>query len=102
MSDDEQDATEREILLREMREISHVLFKKPWADEIEYKLWAVMVGDAEDIDGKRLAVPILAHIDALNQYTDKAGGWFAGETLEQFVSHDEWEPRYAAWRAKKK
>jgi hypothetical protein len=90
--------TPREILLREMREISFALTRSTWNPELPYQLWAVLAGDGDSIEGKRLAAPVLAHIDALSKYADDCGGWFTGESLDAFVDIEDWETRYAKWR----
>ena len=98
MTEDKQTAA-RENLLRELRDLSHAITRESWAQDIQYKLYAVMVGDADDIDGKPLAPPLLSHIDALPRLSDMAGGWFAENDIAAFAETADWEARYDAWRA---
>jgi hypothetical protein len=93
------DVTPPEILLREMREISFALYRKPWSEDLAFKLYAVLVGDADSIDGNPLPSPVLAHIDALGKYSDGAGGWFTADSPDGFLDLDAWEEKYAAWRS---
>ena len=100
MSEDKR-AAARDNLLRELRDLSHAVTRQAWADEIQYQLYAVMVGDAENIGGKPLAAALLSHIDALPRLSELAGGWFADNDPAAFVDLDEWEKKYDAWRAAK-
>ena len=101
MSEDKR-AAARVNLLRELRDLSHVLTKESWANEIQFKLYALAVGDAVDVDGKQPAAAFLSHIDALPRLSQLAGGWFADNDAEAFVDLDAWEAKYEAWREAKK
>ena len=91
----------REQLVREMREISHAFLRTPWAEGLPFKLYAVMNGDQDGIDGKAVPIPVMAHIDALATYSKNAGGWPTGDGVETFVDLHDWEAKYDDWKAKK-
>ena len=88
----------RAQLLSELRELSFQLTRTQWAPEINYKIYAVLAGDAEAVDGKPLANPILAHVDALEAYSLDAGGWPSGDTVDSYVDLDAWKKLYADWK----
>ena len=90
----------RKQLLNELRELSFQLTRTQWATVINYKIFAVLSGDSDAVDGKVLANPIMAHVDALEAYSKDAGGWPAGDTVESYVELEEWTPLYAAWKAR--
>ena len=60
----------------------------------------LLSGDSDAYNGKPLAVPLLAHIDALGGYSEMAGGWPTADTLESYVSVDDWSQLYAEWKKK--
>ncbi len=89
----------RTQLLGELREISFQLTRTQWDKDVQFKVWAVLSGDTDKYNGKPLANPLLAHIDALETYGRNAGGWPAGETVESYVDTAEWQKLYEGWKA---
>jgi hypothetical protein len=89
----------QDTLQREMKEICFALTRQQWVPGMEFKLYAVLVGDRPDVDGQRLAAPLLAHIDGLDTFSADAGGWYTGDRLESFLPMPEWKARYASWRS---
>ncbi len=94
-------------VLRSLVELLSELGAYAWrANDLEYELWARVVGDADGPYGSR-RIDVRPYLPALRALSEAAGGWWAWVAhIEGKVSHEdvrlvplpEWERRYAGWR----
>jgi hypothetical protein len=86
-----------QTLAREMSQISERAFCAGWMDELEYRLWAAVLGGPREYGQIILTVP---QINRLRDLSDRLGGWvrYNDESgLEEFVEHERWRGLYEEW-----
>lgn len=86
-----------QTLAREMSEISEQAFCAGWMDELEYRLWEIVIGGPRKYGQIVLTDKQVAR---LRDLADKLHGWvwFNDESeVEEFVERDRWQNLYAQW-----
>ena len=89
----------RDLLLREMVEISRKHFGTLWAPDLEFQIWRAIEDGPVSLDERE--------VDRLEELAEIAGGWFQylgqpeeiGQGAEpDFIVLEEWERTYAEYR----
>lgn len=86
---------EEEALRDVMANLSQDMYSAGWHDELEFRLWARMAKEPVD---ERSYDP--ADFLKLSLLSARVEGWveWSDELGCLFITLDEWQPKYAAWR----